>query len=324
MKKRSATHTEQLTQKVKEVAKQWGAALVGVAPIERFDPMPPYYDRAPKGHDPREMLSTARSVISVAQPIMNPVVDAPALLMDGELEMVPPDAKNAYLERMYLITGHRVQDYMLEFVGQMVGQLLMGEDFQAMIFPTTSFEVAVDGLTQREVWEGPNEKWAEQYSPFGYRYGPLSHRHAATRAGLGEFGYINVVLTKEFGARQRFNTIVTDAELVPDPLISKPICLREKCRLCLEACPVDAITLRDDPEGDDYRTVEQVDNDVVFIDTPARTKAPMCDRRKDRMVNPPVYGECLRVCPLPTLSSHNLPERLRKITDEWRAKSKSE
>ena len=97
MKKRSATHTEQLTQKVKEVAKQWGAALVGVAPIERFDPMPPYYDRAPKGHDPREMLPNARSVISVAQPIMNPVLDTPALLKDGELEMVPLGMKRQLL-----------------------------------------------------------------------------------------------------------------------------------------------------------------------------------------------------------------------------------
>ena len=40
-----------LTQAVVESALQAGAVLVGVAPIDRFDPTPPYYDRAPKGAD---------------------------------------------------------------------------------------------------------------------------------------------------------------------------------------------------------------------------------------------------------------------------------
>ena len=317
MDKRSATYVEQLTERVKEVAKQWGAALVGVAPIERFDPMPPYYDRAPKGHDPRDMVPNAKSVISVAQPIMNPVVDTPAVLMEKELEMVPPDAKNTYLEIWYQTPGHRVQDYMLEYIGQMVGQFLLSEGFQSMLFPTAGIHPDIEGLTERQIWEGPNKKWAEMYAPFRYSFGALSQRHAAARAGLGEFGYNNIILTKEFGPRQRFNTIVTDAELVPDPLISEPICLRDKCRLCLKACYMDAITLRDDPAGADYRSVEQLDKEAIFIDTPARTSGPICTRRKDRIVNPPVRGDCLRVCPLPTLSN-NLTGRLQKIVEEWR------
>ena len=317
MAKTSEARIEQLTGKVKEVAKQWGAVLVGVAPIERFDPMPPFHDQPPKGHHPKDMVPNARSVISVAQPVMNPVIDAPAVLMERELEMVPPDAKNTYLEMCYQIPGHRIQDYMLEYVGQMVGQLLLSQGFQAMLFSTAGMHPPVQGLTEREIWEGPNKKWADTYSPFQYSYGLMSHRHAAARAGLGEFGYNNLILTNEFGARQRFNTIVTDAELVPTPLISKPICLRDRCRLCLVACHMDAVTLRDDPAGDDYRSVERVDNDVIFIDSPARTHAPMCTRRKDRIVNPPVRGDCVRVCPLPSLTN-NLTERLQKIVDEWR------
>ena len=42
-------------------------------------------------------------------------------------------------------------------------------------------------------------------------------RHAATRAGLGEFGYKNALLTPQFGPRQRINSVLTDAELAPDP-----------------------------------------------------------------------------------------------------------
>jgi hypothetical protein len=91
-----------------------------------------------------------------------------------------------------------------------------------------------------------------------------------TRAGLGEFGYNNVVLTGEFGPRQRFNSVVTDAELEPDPMIEEPICLRDKCRLCLEACVMDSISLRTDDGERDYRSLESDDHERIFIDTPRR------------------------------------------------------
>ena len=118
--------SKDLTQAVKEVAKQHGAVLVGVAPIERFDPAPPYHDRAPKGHDPRDFVPNAKSVISIAMPILNPVMDAPAALLDEELALVPPDVKQAYLETLYHVMGHRVQDTMLEQITQLVGQHLLG------------------------------------------------------------------------------------------------------------------------------------------------------------------------------------------------------
>ncbi len=314
---RDSASMEQLTQEVKRVAMQWGATLVGVANIERFDPMPPYYDKAPAGHDPRDMVPGALSVISIAMPIMNAVQDTPAVLMEKDLAMVPPDGKNHYLEIWYQIPGHRVQDYALEHIGQMVGQSLMEEGFDSMLFSTGGIHPQIPGLTDRQVWEGPNAKWREMYSPFGFNFGPISHRHCATRAGLGEFGYNALVLTKKYGSRQRFNTIVTDAPLVPDPLITEPICLRDKCRLCLAACHVGAITLRDDPAGKDYRSVDKVDKEIIFIDAPARTDAPLCDRRKDRVVNPPVRGDCVRVCPVPRMSN-NLTPRLQKLVADWR------
>ncbi|MBC7237845.1 MAG: hypothetical protein H5T69_18540, partial [Chloroflexi bacterium] len=82
-----------LTQAVKALAKQSGAALVGVGSIDRFDPQPPYFDHAPRGHDPRLFVPEARAVISIAQPILNPVMDASAALADVDMEMVPPDIK---------------------------------------------------------------------------------------------------------------------------------------------------------------------------------------------------------------------------------------
>ncbi len=301
-----------LTDSVKEVARRYGAALVGVAPVERFDPMPPVHDAAPEGHHPKDFLPEARSVISVAQPILNPVMDAPATLVDKEMAMVPAHVKYQYLEMLYNRTGHVVQDYMLEFIGQMVGQYLMTKGYEAMIFPTTGLHPSVDGLSDIQIWEGPASEKAREFSPFRYTFGPFSHRHAATRAGLGEFGYNNLLLTKEFGARQRLNSIVTDAELVPDPLIEEPICLRDKCNLCLKACIMSCITMRDDPEVTDYRSVEEDTRDRIFIDTPAKTDPTICRRRRDGIPDSPIRGDCVRVCPVPSKPKH-LTKRLEEI-----------
>jgi epoxyqueuosine reductase QueG len=232
----AAGASQDLTQAVQAVARQAGAALVGVASIDRFDPMPPYHDRAPKGHDPRDFVPNARSVISIALPILNPVMDAPAALLDDEVELVPPDIKQSYLELLYHVMGHRVQDDMLEQIAQIVGQHLLAEGFDAMIFPTSGIHPQLPGRgggeqggSEREIWNGPSREWGRLFSPFGHSPGPFSHRHAATRAGLGEFGYNNIVLTPQFGPRQRFNSIITEAVLVPDPLIDRPICLRDAC-----------------------------------------------------------------------------------------------
>jgi len=296
---------EKFTQAVKRLAKQEGAVLVGVAPIERFDPMPPVFDRPPAGHHPRDFVSNAKSVISIAQPILNDVIEAPAALLDKEIGMVPPDIKHKYLEALYNVTGHRTQDYMLEQIAQVLGQYLQVHGNRAMFFPTTGLHPEMPGMTDREIWEGPSRQWAETYSPFKYTFGPLSHRHAAVRAGLGEFGYNNIVLTREFGPRQRFNSIITDAELVSDPLITKPICLRDKCMVCLKACPMGAITLR-----------ENVDKNQIFIDTPAKTDASLCSRRRDRGLYPKAcfYGDCNRICPIPT-QPKNLSNRLRTMQE---------
>ncbi len=311
---------DKLTESVKQLAKQQGAALVGVASVERFDPIPPLNDAAPKGHHPRDFLPEARSVISIAQPILNPVMDAPAVLADREMEMIPPHVKYPYLETLYDRVGHAVHDLMLEFISQVIGQYLFSQGYQAMIFPTTGLHPRVEGLTERQIWEGPPGERAKEFSPFRYTFGPFSHRHAATRAGLGEFGYNNLVLTREFGARQRFNSIITDAELVPDPLINEPICLRDKCKLCLKACIMNCITMRDDPSATDYRSIEKDDRNRIFIDTPTKTDPTLCSRRREGIPDSPIRGDCVRVCPVPSVPKH-LTNRLKDIVKGWNAGS---
>jgi len=69
----------------------------------------------------------------------------------------------------------------------------------------------------------------------------FSHRHAAVAAGLGEFGKQGLLITPQFGVRQRLASIITDASLQPDPLYhGEPLC--DGCGKCLEICPVSAFS----------------------------------------------------------------------------------
>lgn len=70
----------------------------------------------------------------------------------------------------------------------------------------------------------------------------LSIRHAAVAAGLGQFGYMSIVLTPEYGPRNRFGVILTTLELEPDPMYDgPPLCVPEKCGICAKVCPTGAI-----------------------------------------------------------------------------------
>jgi ferredoxin len=64
----------------------------------------------------------------------------------------------------------------------------------------------------------------------------------AIKAGLGEYGRNQMVLTPEFGPRVRFSKIFTSLPLAPD--IPKPLGIRqycESCTKCATACPPKAL-----------------------------------------------------------------------------------
>lgn len=70
----------------------------------------------------------------------------------------------------------------------------------------------------------------------------ISIRHAAVAAGLGEFGWMSIVLTPDFGPRNRFGVILTTAEIEPDPMYGGPkLCDPTKCDICVKSCPINAI-----------------------------------------------------------------------------------
>jgi epoxyqueuosine reductase QueG len=74
--------------------------------------------------------------------------------------------------------------------------------------------------------------------------GCLSHKHAAVEAGLGEFGLNSLLLTPQYGPRQRFGQVLTEAPLQADKPRILNLCknMIQVCgRACVKVCPMKAI-----------------------------------------------------------------------------------
>lgn len=67
----------------------------------------------------------------------------------------------------------------------------------------------------------------------------LQYRLMAQAAGLGETGLNGLFLTPEFGPRQRFAMLLTDAELDADKPFVPHLC--DDCGKCAELCPLHAL-----------------------------------------------------------------------------------
>ncbi|HIE50573.1 MAG TPA: epoxyqueuosine reductase [Armatimonadetes bacterium] len=68
----------------------------------------------------------------------------------------------------------------------------------------------------------------------------MQMRIAAVAAGLGEIGWSKVLLTEQFGPRQRLGMVITDAPLEPDPIV-EPGSICHRCMVCVQECPAQAI-----------------------------------------------------------------------------------
>ena len=71
----------------------------------------------------------------------------------------------------------------------------------------------------------------------------FSHVIAAKYAGLGTIGVNHTLLTPEYGPRVRLVSVITDAEVHPDPMIRGELCI--ECGRCVNACPQKAFTRKD-------------------------------------------------------------------------------
>jgi len=104
----------------------------------------------------------------------------------------------------------------------------------------------VTNFIQSRGWEGLPIP-ASQIIDWEKQTAHISHKHAAQKAGIGWIGRNNLLVTPEFGSRQRLITVLTDMPLRTDEPL--PWGCRE-CRACVSSCPSGSI--KENPEDFDH------------------------------------------------------------------------
>ena len=165
------------------------------------------FNESPKGMHPCDFLPGCRSVIAFAARLPDGAVNAALRAYEDG---------NRDVHGMYPAFG---------YVGAPNYNLLFGN------YKIARFVEKITGETAVPESAGPTH---------GGKM--MSMRHAAVAAGLGQFGWNTIVLTPEFGPRNRFGAVLTTAKLKPDPMMDGPrLCDYEHCHVCTDVCPTGAI-----------------------------------------------------------------------------------
>lgn len=202
--------------RLKKFAKECGADLVGIAPMDRFE-------GAPKQFDPRYIFPDAKVMIVLGF-------------------RIPRGALRGIEEGTFFVAycgmGYAGINWVLQpMVIWKITNFLEDHGYEAVPIPNCFPWCAIDGLTGEL-----RENWSRPVSPDKPAPDVFIHlRIAAVAAGLGEIGYSKLLLTPEFGPRQRLAAIITDAPLEADPLYDgPPLC--DRCMLCVKECTGQAIS----------------------------------------------------------------------------------
>ncbi len=158
------------------------------------------YNEMPECYFPQNVFPHTKTVIVVALPIFIPMLDTTPSILYTEL----------------YTTSNRV----LDETAYKLSLFLNRKGFRGVFFPRDGYgDISV-------LIEKPEAAF--------------SHVFAGKYAGLGTIGYNHTLLTKEYGPRIRLVSIFTDAEIKPDPVYEKELCI--KCQLCKRCCPTSAFT----------------------------------------------------------------------------------
>ena len=165
------------------------------------------FDEAPPGRHPTDVLPGCKSVIVVGLRLLDGAVQSNfRAYEDGRQD----------LKGLYATYGYTtVPNFHLTYACYAVAQAIERQT----------------GHTAAPLSTGPMTNGTQ-----------ISIRHSAVAAGLGEFGWLGIVITPRFCPRNSFGVILTTAEIEPDPLYQGPkLCDPQKCRICTDVCPVNAI-----------------------------------------------------------------------------------
>ena len=201
--------------KIKKLAKKYGADIVGIAPMDRFE-------GAPKQMDPRYIMPEAKSMIVMGFRVMR-----------GSLRGI----EEGTFFSNYSAMGYGALTY--NFIPMTVMNLCRDiEDagYEAIPLGHQSDWRAIDN--DGNLRENYSKPVREGYPAPDIM---LHLRICAYLAGLGEIGYSKMFLSPEFGPRLRIGVVLTELELEPDPIYNGPK-LCNKCMACVKECPGHAIS----------------------------------------------------------------------------------
>lgn len=137
-------------------------------------------------------------------------------------------------------------------IGPYTVQYLMNARLDEMSYRLATFLEKQGGgaipIVSSNIWR------YNQYKDLKAVFAPdVSHIYMAVVAGLADLGFNGLALSPEYGARNRFITVITDAEITPDPLIP-PGTICDKCMLCRKHCP--SLALSREIDGDKMLKIE--------------------------------------------------------------------
>jgi epoxyqueuosine reductase QueG len=159
------------------------------------------FDDAPKGFQPRDVYSRCKSAVVF-------------------LKQMPPEVIDAENPVVYTHTAHLLYDA-LDKIGLNLCISLEKRGIHAVPVPTD-----VPYLH----WDAENK----------HGMGIISMRHAAYNAGLGILGSNTLLINRELGNLVYIGAILIDAAVELNPIVTDFAC-PPGCRLCLDACPVQAL-----------------------------------------------------------------------------------
>ncbi len=203
---------EKFSHEIRSIAQNYGADIVGFAPVHLFD-------SGPEKTHPNTYMSQARTVVVIG-------IGYPRAIGDVWGTYKEPGR----LPTPYMLFGFAELNWELSRVGLKIAKILESRGYRSLPIPPSY------ALSRYRYWEELDET--------GRYLGDLSIKHAALAAGLGTFGWSNIFLTPEFGARQRLIAIITEAPLEATEIMrSQNLCQPTQCgHLCVEVCPIGAIS----------------------------------------------------------------------------------
>jgi ferredoxin len=192
----------QLESQIRNIGRESGAALVGIASKERL------YD-APPSANPDYLLPSTQSIISFAVTLDRKIARDFISKKDW---LAHCEERKRMARSLYGISDHLVD-------------FLKSEGFDAI-------GVDINSNYRPELGATNVTEMTEFIPEFAHKYG-------AVAAGIGRLGWSGNLLTPDYGAMVELGTVLTSAKLESDPLLEQNPC--DLCKLCTSVCPVEMI-----------------------------------------------------------------------------------